>query len=201
MFPAHAPRCSASGPCSTRRTAETPTRPFTSACTSVADNRNPKGRPPTIACSPSNITSCTKVAATNITSRGTVVERLNCAPRTPTTKPISVFVMPPMPTMPPASASCARPPIVPAISPVTKLTRASTGDHGDEDQVDGKYTDREEPGKSGLERKSQHRRHKGSDGLQWPTSFAGSPAGGGVSTTSTSSRLEKSTPGLIVIVQ
>ena len=54
-----------------------------------------------IACSPSNISSCTNVAATNMTSRGTSVDRLNCALRAPTAKPISVFVMPPIPTIPP----------------------------------------------------------------------------------------------------
>ena len=53
-----------------------------------------------------------------ITSRGTVEDRLNCALNTPTTKPMTVFAMPPTPTMPPASASWASPAIAPASSPV-----------------------------------------------------------------------------------
>ena len=65
------------------------------------------------------MTSCRKVEATNITSRGTVVDRLNCELSTPTANPMIVFDMPPMPTMPPASASCASPPKVPASIPVT----------------------------------------------------------------------------------
>ena len=125
------------GPCSTIKAATIPSSPLARAWISVADNGIANGRPPIKACSPSNTTWWTTVAATNITSRGTVVDRLNCAPRTPTRKP-DQRLRHPADADDAAGERVLREAAEHArrAAPSPRRTTA-TGDHRDQHQVDG----------------------------------------------------------------
>jgi hypothetical protein len=97
-------RCTKSGPRSTRKNARIPTRPFTERlheCRRVLHPEAARFEPART--EPGKQTSCTNDAATNINSRGIVVDTMNCAPSTPTRNPTIVFDNPPIPTMPPAN--------------------------------------------------------------------------------------------------
>ena len=152
-----------------------------------------------------NTSACSTVAPKNTTNRGSGCATMNCVPMMPARKPTIVFASPPMPMTPLDSASCTSPATAPGQQPRHRPGRQRHVDDDDEHQIDRDGAPDDEPGQRGLQRERQRDRQEHPGGLHSaPTRPLGavgaaSCAGVGVSTTSTSSRLRKSTAGRTTI--